>query len=641
MIRKGLELSSHGSSRRLTGHILRQKPSYPSWRKEFSTVSPQKAPSLASKLPESQNSFPKVAIGGIALSAAVLAAYQAGYLDQILHKERQDSQAKVGLDDEDQRTLHDEAKPFIHMVEEKILPGNEVHDELRLNTQNREEKDKNQSVTSTSSELTGSNVEIQPHAEDKSKATAAEDKVLEQEKTQASNVISNDQDAASKTSLEESIDMESPNADNSVPASAKIQVLNESSHNSLDSEDTSVESSEHQHIIEEDRMEDSQGGETESATPLSDSYHLKDKDDGRSTVYLNGLGESEAFINAMEELVESSASKDGKLILDFLQAIHAAESRQAELDAHAFSEEKKSMKEKYEKELKDAISRELMHAEEAALLDKELKRERTKAAAAIKSLQEKLEEKHKMELEEKEKEAELKFKKLEEVYKAETSAIIAREKASQIEKMAEADLHISALCMAFYARSEEACQSHSVHKLALGALALEDSLSKGLPIKTEIEALKTYLDGIDKDLILDLVLSSLPQETIDNGTNTVLQLSQQFDTLKGTLRHFSLIPPGGGGILAHSLAHIASWLKVQEVNNYYSGEGIESVISRVESYLAEGRLVDAADTLEEGLKDSEAAEVISSWVKHTRNRAIAEQALSLLQSYATSASLTW
>ncbi|KAK4783570.1 hypothetical protein SAY86_007944 [Trapa natans] len=480
MIRKGLELSSRGSSRRLTGHILRQKPSYPSRRKEFSTVSPQKAPSLASKLPESQNSFPKVAIGGIALSAAVLAAYQAGYLDQILHKERQDSQAKVGLDDEDQRTLRDEAKPFIHMVEEKILPGNEVHDELRLNTQNREEKDQNQSVTSTSSELAGNNVEIQLHAEDKSKATATEDKVLEQEETQASNVISNDQDAASKTSLEESIDRESPNADNSVPASAKIQVLNESSHNSLDSEDTSVESSEHQHIIEEDRMEDSQGGGTESATPLSDSYHLKDKDDGRSTVYLNGLGESE---------------------------------------------------EKYEKELKDAISRELMHAEEAALLDKELKRERTKAAAAIKSLQEKLEEKHKMELEEKEKEAELKFKKLEELYKAETSAIIAREKASQIEKIAEADLHISALCMAFYARSEEACRSHSVHKLALGALALEDSLSKGLPIKTEIEALKTYLDGIDKDLILDLVLSSLPQETIDNGTNTVLQLSQQASLL--------------------------------------------------------------------------------------------------------------
>lgn len=51
-----------------------------------------------------------------------------------------------------------------------------------------------------------------------------------------------------------------------------------------------------------------------------------------------------AFANAMEELGESAASKDGKLILDFLQAIHAAELRQADLDARAFAEEKKVMK---------------------------------------------------------------------------------------------------------------------------------------------------------------------------------------------------------------------------------------------------------------------------------------------------------
>lgn len=32
--------------------------------------------------------------------------------------------------------------------------------------------------------------------------------------------------------------------------------------------------------------------------------------------------------------------------------------------------------------------------------------------------------------------------------------------------------------------------------------------------------------------------------------------------MKGILRHFSLIPPGGGGMLSHSLAQVASWLKV-------------------------------------------------------------------------------
>lgn len=122
--------------------------------------------------------------------------------------------------------------------------------------------------------------------------------------------------------------------------------------------------------------------------------------------------------------------------------------------------------------------------------------------------------------------------------------------------------------MAFYARSEEARRSHSAHKLALviycisvlhdisfyhkityfnttllvifsniqtynlsmilqGALAMEDALSKGLPIRSEIEALQNYLEGIGKDSGLDLVLSSLPDETRNNGTDTLLHLNQK------------------------------------------------------------------------------------------------------------------
>lgn len=60
-----------------------------------------------------------------------------------------------------------------------------------------------------------------------------------------------------------------------------------------------------------------------------------------------------------------------------------------------------------------------------------------------------------------------------------------------------------------------------------GAVALEDALSKGVPIQTEIDALRLYLDSSDKDSVLDLVLSSLPEETRRNGTDTLLQLNQK------------------------------------------------------------------------------------------------------------------
>ncbi|WZZ23473.1 hypothetical protein YC2023_006874 [Brassica napus] len=59
-----------------------------------------------------------------------------------------------------------------------------------------------------------------------------------------------------------------------------------------------------------------------------------------------------------------------------------------------------------------------------------------------------------------------------------------------------------------------------------GALALEDTLSKGLPIQKEIDMLQTYLEGIHQDSMLDLVLSSLPEEARSSGTDTVQQLNQ-------------------------------------------------------------------------------------------------------------------
>lgn len=192
--------------------------------------------------------------------------------------------------------------------------------------------------------------------------------------------------------------------------------------------------------------------------------------------------------------------------------------------------------------------------------------------------------------------------------------------------------------MAFYARSEEARQSHAAQNFALGALALDDALSKGLPIQTEIASLPSNLEGMDKDSVLDLVLASLPDETRNNGTDTQLQLKQKFDDLKGTLRYFSFLPPGGGGILAHSLARIASLLKVSEDDQ--SGDGIESVINKVESYLTEGKLAEAADFLEESVRGTRAEEIVAGWARQARNRAISEQAVLLLQSYATSISLT-
>ncbi|KAF5480801.1 hypothetical protein F2P56_001514 [Juglans regia] len=625
MLRRSvLEISSLRALRRIPRQITTQIPAHSS-RKEFSTRHPQNASSQPGSAgrPHDSGFLPKLIVGSVAIGAAFFAAYQTGYLDQFLSKEQHSSfkEAKVHVENRDPKDIQPSVERLISSGSKEPNKLESQHPGEQLVSHESEEANK-LSPTAEHGNPKVEDLKNQSQVQDKSDIIPAEDLIPIQEKDSLKlsqiSVESNEQSADSGISSEGSPDIESTEEDTG---------------KTRDGIDTAPAAT-----------QDVSGNDLKSSGSLLEAYSLRDQTEHSAATSLKSQGNSEsntvneALISAAGELSDAYISKDGKLVLDFLEAIHAAEERQAELDARVFAEEKRVLKEKYERNLKDAAARELMRAEEAAILDKELKREKSKAAHALKSLQEKLEEKLKMELEQKENEAELKLNKLQEFAKAELAAAIASEKAAQIEKMAETNLHINALCMAFYARSEEARQSHFAHKLALGAVALEDALSKGLPIQTEIDALRSYLDSSDKDSVLDLVLYSLPEETCKNGADTPLQLNHKFDALKGTLRHFSLIPPGGGGILAHSLAHVASLLKVKEVDQ--SGDGIESVINRVENYMREGKLAEAADALEEGVRDTQAAEIVGDWVRQVRNRAITEQALTLLQSYATAISLS-
>ncbi|XP_031116991.1 MICOS complex subunit MIC60 [Ipomoea triloba] len=641
-----LEASRRRSVERLPAQIATQVPSYLSLRKEFSVKSQQNGPQgsgSTGKPPESGSILSKFVIGSVALGAAFVAAYQTGYLDKYLIKEPLSipESAKVGTitgypqDSKESNSIKQDSG-----LSGEPITESSVH-ESNVSTPSVEEgsNEPTPNVGRIESHLDLSQLEDLSRNQDNSQSQVSGSPELSHEdvsnvqvkdtsNSQHSTMASDDAKSVS-TQIAESFGLKSPYV---TPDAEHHEVVENTP--TLEQGDEApvkneISSMPTQHASSQSEPEAAPHGTTTEPSSLIDEYYLRHKDEATVVASANKV---------IEDLNDAYISKDGKLVLDFLQAIHEAEKRQAEIDARSFAEEKRIMKEKYEKELKDARARELMYAEREALLDKELKKERTRAISALKSLEEKLEERHRMELEEKETEAELSLKKTQELAKAEVAAAIASEKASQIEKMAEANLHINALCMAFYARSEEARQTHSVHKLALGALALEDSLSKGLPIQNEIEALHPYLKGIDKDSLLELVLSSLPEETQKYGSDTLLQLNHKFDALKGSLRHFSLIPPGGGGILTHSLAWVASWLKVRQVDK--SGDGIESLINRVEILLAEEKLIEAAEELEKGVKGTQAAEVVDEWIRHARNRAITDQALTLLQAYATTISLT-
>ncbi|XP_049390866.1 MICOS complex subunit MIC60 isoform X1 [Solanum stenotomum] len=638
MLRRSiLRLSAGQSMKRIPVEVTTQVPSYLFSRREFSVSpkqnGPPRGPGSTGKPEETVSLLPRFIIGSVTLSAGFFAAYQTGYLDKYLIKEPHSSPelAREGTEIQGVKELKESSE----VSQDSETLGRPDAESKFVESDSLEQTDESigtRQDLSGSEEPRATGTESQFQVNDSSEITGGEANYTEVKELSPSshreNVSPDETRLTSTQSPEDTLDMKSPEVSTDAVQSKAIEITPTPTQADTLQKENEASAMSPEHVTSRAKMEDAPQHE-EKPSSLLDEYYIR-----------NGGGATPTTSSdkqmVVEDLGDSYISKDGKLVLDVLQVIHEAESRQAELDARLFAEEKKYMKERYEKELKDARARELMYAEQEALLDKELKKERAKAIAALKSLKEKLEEEHKTELEEKEAEAELKLKKAQELGKAQLDAAIASEKASQIEKMAEANLHINALCMAFYARSEEVRQTHSVHKLALGVLALEDALSRGLPIQKEIEVLHASLEGIDNNSLLDLVLSSLPEETQRYGADTVLQLNHKFDTLKGTLRHFSLIPPGGGGILTHSLASVASWLKVREAGQ--SGDGIESLINKVESFLAQGKLSEAADALEKGLKDTHAAAVVDDWVKRARNRAITEQALTLLQSYATTIS---
>ncbi|KAK1423710.1 hypothetical protein QVD17_19018 [Tagetes erecta] len=630
MLRRSiLEISSRRSVARISPRITTQIPLYLSLRKEYSVASQSNSstgPGSTGKPPDSGSNLSKVFVGAIAVAAGIT-AYQTGYLDKLLNKEQNNDLNTHPIpvpsqEPQQSKTLNED----LHDGEivEKVPVQN-------VPVQNVEESD----ISRPPVDHGEKNVEIDPYY-DRREENQPEIKQLPSDAVSDHNISTSDNaNVESIAPVQEGFGEKIQDVKPTTEQHDGVQITPIPTEVVPVIEENVNKSEPPQQPDATDVPQDIVSNDTKEPNSLLDSYLVSDQaeQDAPSSSYPD-----KEVAASVEHTDDVNVSNDGTLVLDLLEAIHAAEKRQADIDARIFSQEKRLMKEKYEKELKDARARELMYAERETILDKELHKEKIKAAAALKSLQEKLEEEFKMEIERKESEKEMELNKLKDLTKAEMLAAIVKEKASQIEKLEEANLNINALCMAFYARSEEARQSHSVHKLALGALALEDALSKGLPIQKEIDALKSYTDGVDKDSLLGLVVASLPEDTLENGTDTILQLNQKFDGLKGTLRHFSLMPPGGGGIMAHSLAYIASVLKVKEADS--SGDGVESVINRVERLLADGKLLEAADTLENGLKGSQAAEVVGDWVRQARNRAITEQALTLLQSYATSVSHT-
>lgn len=95
-------------------------------------------------------------------------------------------------------------------------------------------------------------------------------------------------------------------------------------------------------------------------------------------------------------------------------------------------------------------------------------------------------------------------------------------------------------------------------------------------------------------------------------------------------------------MLSHAVAKLAYKLKRDEKRAVVAlgaptpRDGISAALAAAELALINGRLAEAADTLEAAVAGTSAAGVVAQWAAQARARAAANQALRLLQAHATS-----
>ncbi|CAK9237290.1 unnamed protein product [Sphagnum troendelagicum] len=317
--------------------------------------------------------------------------------------------------------------------------------------------------------------------------------------------------------------------------------------------------------------------------------------------------------------------------IDLVVAIHAAEARQAEIDAQQYGAFLLKVKEEHQQELNEALEQQEKHAEYASRLEKALDTHKERAEAQLRQQMQWAEERLCSELKKKEEHAISELEKMELLTQARTTAAVTLEKAKHLEDTKDLQIQVEALHKAFYARSEEAKVSHTTNKLALGALALEDAIIQGAPVGKEVELLMQAAGGFGIDEVVDMAVMSLPEDAFKEGTWTHNQLQEKFVHLQRPMRELGLIPAGQGGVLTHLLARAVAAIKVREVTGGY---GIEAVITKVEKCLENGKLLEAAATLEKGLEGTKGEEIVAEWVRQARNRVVAEQALTMVQAHA-------
>ena len=336
---------------------------------------------------------------------------------------------------------------------------------------------------------------------------------------------------------------------------------------------------------------------------------------------------------------------------------------QAEHDADAFRKALAEVKSAADSELSrrtaELAASHAAAAEAAASqiesLAVEMERSETRVAALVEELERFGEEREAAEREaDAEREAEL-ARRLEEQAEAHALAIaecLIRERVGRAEALDEIRLKLNGVKEAYDVNGAALRKSHVGVKMSLAVFALQSKVSNGDPFHEELRAVAAVASnamGADDPgrALVDAVVGSIPEAVARSGVPTAGRLRDRLDDVRRAARRLSLVPETGGGIVAHLVAYLASWLRMSEPGSGWgtaggggdntTDGGVEAAVAAARASVASDRLDAAAAALEEGTEGTAAARAVAGWVADARERQRLEMAVSVLRSHAAAA----
>ncbi|KAF5372787.1 hypothetical protein D9615_010119 [Tricholomella constricta] len=217
---------------------------------------------------------------------------------------------------------------------------------------------------------------------------------------------------------------------------------------------------------------------------------------------------------------------------------------------------------------------------------------------------------------------------------------VEQERGGRLGKLEELSSHLKRLERVALDNSTYLDENIRIHGLwsavrALTSSALTASVRK--PFREELRVLR-HIASAREDPVVAATLESLESSDVpDVGVEPFADLASWFSSeVAPKVAHVALVPDENAGVLSYLASYLFSGLRFRR-QGLVAGDDVLSVIARAEYHLNEKNLDSAARELNQ-LKGA-AKVLLHDWLKAARRRLEVEQALDVVQTQATLASL--